>query len=247
MPMLVMDRFLNNHDAPMPLLERVKLVITDGSMFRTCRIHDSAVKLRSVSISGTYLQPTAVLPWRNLTQLCSQTFVCVSDCLDVLAQTQNLRYGQFNITQSLDGLRPPIRLPHLTTLIVRGDLAIGPLLDCLVLPSLLDCELNFDIIRSNLDQALPPSVWPKTQIISFFSRSACPIAVLRVFEKDIPEGDLAALVKSMPNVPPQLIVEYDGRNLVTQGIRQLLVQERMDEADLDKMMALHIRSPVLYF
>jgi hypothetical protein len=116
-----------------------------------------------------------------------------------------------------------------------------------VLPSLLDCELNFDIIRTLSDQALPPNIWPKSQIISFFSRSACPIAVLRIFEKNISEGDLAALVKSMPTAPPQLIVEYDGRNLVTQEIRQLLLQERLDEADLEKMMALHIRSPVLYF
>jgi hypothetical protein len=120
------------------------------------------------------------------------------------------------------------------------------LLDYLVLPSLLDFELNFDIRRSFWEQSLPPNVWPKSEVASLFSRSACPPAVLRIFGKDITEGDLADLVKSIPNAPPRLIVEYDGKNLVTQAIRQLLVPDSSDGVNLEKMMALHIRSPILY-
>jgi hypothetical protein len=240
------NQFLTNIDAPMPLLEAVTLDLTEYDRSFSYQISKSAINLRSLTTSGIYLRSTTAFPWQNLTHLCSHTFIHVNDCLDILSQSKNLISVQIRVIPPIVSLLPQIRLPKLTTLIVRGDRALGSLLDHLVLPSLLDCELNFDVKRIAPAEA-QPVIWPQSQIVSLFRRSACQITVLRLLEKDIPEEEIAAFLESMPNHLFQFHVEYDGRCLITRRIQQLLVRDGCENTLAERMRALRAKFSTLSF
>jgi hypothetical protein len=91
----------------------------------------------------------------------------------------------------------------------------GPLLDSLLVPRLLQLEIDF------IDLRYEPNVWPKTQVISLVARSSCQLRSLILRDKKISEADLVECCRCIPSLQ-HLLVTGSGEKRVPMRKMELL-------------------------
>lgn len=193
------------------------------------KIGPSATGLRTVTLLVSRIQRdphTLDLPWAQLTNLCL-TFMAGSlgDGYDILAQCFALTHCTLCSMGSATGAidRPPIRLPNLSSLRLMTNRNPEHLLDALVLPCLIQLEIDF------IDTSFEPNIWPKTQVMALVARSSCHLQSLTLRDKVIPEGDLVECCRCMPSLV-HLMVTDRGKKRVPVYTLELI---RARNPDLD--------------
>ncbi|KAF7986563.1 hypothetical protein HWV62_26306 [Athelia sp. TMB] len=141
--------------------------------------NETASQLRSVSLIASRHRPinTAYLDlsWAQLTKL-SMTFVeerRIDDGYDVLAQCSSLTHLSLVARESqFDSTRHPLlRLDNLTSLQIVCLSDPRSFIECLILPSLLQLDIDF-VSASNRGEA-----WPKEELMDLWARSDCPVSL----------------------------------------------------------------------
>ncbi|KZP17880.1 hypothetical protein FIBSPDRAFT_608692 [Athelia psychrophila] len=178
--------------------------------------NESATLLRSISliasrhgqVNTTYLD----LSWAQLTRL-SMTFVngdrCIDDGYNVLTQCPALTHCSLISKDSLidSTAHAPLLLENLTSLQVTclGDPRL--FLDCLILPSLLQLEIDFVDASHKLD------AWPKEELLGLWTRSRCEMKSLILRNKEVPKADLGECCRRMPSLMHLLVTGAKDRRM----------------------------------
>jgi hypothetical protein len=117
---------------------------------------------------------------------------------------------------------PLVLLPSLQSLSITGDKALADALNHFTLPSL--CDLHILALGLGSFDCLPDDTWPKSELIALVDRSSCPIKSLYFSNKNIHEDHLVDLVRRMPLSMRRLVVQFGGKSLVSERVRQELQQ-----------------------
>lgn len=215
-------KLLNN---PIPLLETLQLfLMTPLPTFNLTP--SSAPNLRSVSTLSIYQNPHDLsIPWGQLTHFHSRFCLSVEGCLDILRECKSLQRCRLRVLSyaTSSPSNPPLALPLLQSLVVTVGMNedIGPFLDSLVLPLVSDIELTTQSTHAISHHS---HVWPKLQLLSLVSRSSCPLMKLCLKGMKTDDEDLFDCVRLIPSLE-DVVVLYDGRNVVSGRIRTLLLRE----------------------
>jgi hypothetical protein len=194
------------------LFARVTLPSLDTLMLRTSgrpqqiSITGTATHLRSVAlVISRKIQPdphVLDLPWSRLSHL-SLTSISgsIDDGYDILTQCSSLTHCMLSAGASTSSIRtkPLLCLQNLSTLQLQTNQDPGPFIDSLVLPHLIQLEVDF------IDLRYEPDVWPKAQILSLVERSSCQLESLVLRDKKISEVDLVECCRCIPSLQHLLV------------------------------------------
>jgi len=210
------------------LFTKINLPSLDTLMLRVSgrpqqiTISSSAKHLRSIALvmaRGIRPKPHIfVFPWSQLSHISVTSLSgSIDDSYDILRQCSALTYCSLSAAASTSSpsTSPPLCLPHLSTLQLTTNLDPGPFLDSLILPCLLQLEIDFIKTRHE------SNTWPKTQIIMLVARSSCQLQSLTLRNKSVSEPDLVECCRRIPSLQHLLITD-NGEKCVPARTLELL-------------------------
>lgn len=209
-----------NPQVSLSSLETLMLRISGRPQYMT--ITASATRLQSVAlVVSRSVRPDPHmldLPWVQLTRLSITSLAgAIDDGYDILTQCIKLTHCSLSADRSIiDPVsHPPITLPNLTSLQIVTNRDPGNLLDSLILPRLLQFEIDFVDLGFNTD------IWPKSQTISLLTRVPCQLQSLIIRNKTIPESDLVDCCRHMPSLVHLLVTGSGDRHGPVQTLELL--------------------------
>lgn len=173
----------------------------------------SAHCLRSVALltsRGVRPDPHLLdLPWSLLTHLSVTSLEgSIDDGYDILMKCSALTHCSLSaVASTLSAIadRPPIRMKNLCSLHLTTNRNPGCFLDTLILPCLIQLEIDF------VDVKLEPTIWPRTQVTSLVTRSSCRVQSLILRNKIILETDLVECCQCIPSLRHLLVTGNGGK------------------------------------
>jgi F-box-like len=185
-------------------------------------IPSSAKQLRSIALvmsRGIRPKPHIfVFPWSQLSYISVTSLSgSIDDSWDILSHCSALTYCSLFAAASTSSPRtsPPLCLPHLSMLQLTTNLDPGPFLDSLILPCLVELEIDFIDIRDE------PNTWPKLPIITLVARSSCQLRSFTLRNKSVSEPDLVECCRRIPSLQ-HLLITGNGEKCVPVRTLELL-------------------------
>jgi hypothetical protein len=218
----------NNLAFNLPLLEDLTLKSYRSDRHRPFLLSSIANNLLRLTLMDVDASIVDSFRSQNLTRLTYYEALRLHQCLHALEHCPKLTRLSIRVIPDRRHVRiwmlplPVVLLPSLQSLLLAGDKALADTLNHFTLPSL--CDISIVAVGLGSFDRLPDDTWPKSELIALVDRSSCPIESLYFSGKNIREDHLVDLVRHMPLSMRRLEVQFGGKSLVTESVRQELQQ-----------------------
>jgi len=193
----------------------------------------SATNLRKIQlqspINGDHLNLSQIsLPWSYLTHFSSTPYLSADDVLELLRRCPELT--QFSIKcKGRPSAVSPVIHRALRSLHIEYHGAsqqhLGQFFDSISLPALQEMHMQ------TTERRYEPTIWPTAQIISFLTRSACPLQKLGIKWWNMSEEDILACVYCVPSLMETIRLHPNGEvgedDTVPESVLSLLASRRL--------------------
>lgn len=156
------------------------------------------IKLRSHNYSDNLNRSELSLAWNHLTHFSSTPFLSANSVLQLFRCCPELTHFSINCKGRPDDVSP---ITHMVLKSFRfgyeeppNQHHLGNFFDSFSLPALQDMQIEF------FGSSFKSGIWPTTQIISFLSRSACPLQKLEIKRIKMAEEDMLSCVQCVPSL-----------------------------------------------